>query len=586
MRAAYPRHAERLTVLNEIVADAARRRAPPTAASVSRSSRSAARNTDGAKTVHQPARRAVRRIRDMNRVCSAGTGSFLEYKAQALTASTTSRSSASAARSRRPPDLGQTCTVFVADAAAEALADGFSRDDIFAGLQYSVIKNYIGRCAMGDRPLRAHLLSGQAGQQPIARAYAGGGHRSRGRRAAQSGRHGSAGDRPAGKRGARRRGDAPPASHPAAAAEAPTSVLRRPSRTPPSTSMSFCRPGCWSTRRGAAPTSSAATCAGWRSRSSRSPGSVVASSPAATVPSTTSVPRWARSCPRTPNPYRERTELLTSLLDEAALVAAGPSRRPLAGRRIGLPQAHYLIDSLPFFATFLSALGADVWSCGPQLRPWPAATGAARRRAPARRSRSPTGSPRRPPASRSTPFSNRSSSTCRRTAPPAPSPVPSPKARPRCSITRWPASRWRPRRSYDPCCSPSRPRALAERTWPSARGGGASARRHRRRRRARRPYRRVRGLGTLPARPARHRRAGAVVCPRPGGAGRADRGRDPRRPRSGHQFGHPRPRRRQRRRGPAARLLPAGRGDAGFAHRALGRRRGDLARRAVGRRRG
>ena len=61
-----------------------------------------------------------------------------------------------------------------------------------------------------------------------------------------------------------------------------------------------------------------------------------------------------------PNPYRERAELLAGLLDEAAQVAAGSAGRPLAGRRIGLPQAHYLIDSLPFFATFLSALGAEV----------------------------------------------------------------------------------------------------------------------------------------------------------------------------------------------------------------------------------
>ena len=87
---------------------------------------------------------------DMNRVCSAGTGSFLEEQALTHGLDDIADFGVLAARSDNPPDLGQTCTVFVADVAAEALADGFTRNDIFAGLQYSVIKNYIGR-VMGDR---------------------------------------------------------------------------------------------------------------------------------------------------------------------------------------------------------------------------------------------------------------------------------------------------------------------------------------------------------------------------------------------------------------------------------------------------
>ena len=54
--------------------------------------------------------------------------------------------------SEGPPDLGQTCTVFVADVAAEALNDGYSREDIFAGLQHSVVRNYRSR-VMGQRRL-------------------------------------------------------------------------------------------------------------------------------------------------------------------------------------------------------------------------------------------------------------------------------------------------------------------------------------------------------------------------------------------------------------------------------------------------
>ncbi len=52
----------------------------------------------------------------------------------------------------RPPDLGQMCTVYVADAAALAVKEGYTRADIFAGFQYSVIHNYLHR-VMGQRTL-------------------------------------------------------------------------------------------------------------------------------------------------------------------------------------------------------------------------------------------------------------------------------------------------------------------------------------------------------------------------------------------------------------------------------------------------
>ena len=87
---------------------------------------------------------------DMNRVCSAGTGSFLEEQAMAYGVEDIALFGELAAQSQNPPELGQMCTVFVADVAADALADGYSREDIFAGLQYSVIRNYKNR-VMGNR---------------------------------------------------------------------------------------------------------------------------------------------------------------------------------------------------------------------------------------------------------------------------------------------------------------------------------------------------------------------------------------------------------------------------------------------------
>ena len=110
---------------------------------------------------------------DMNRVCSAGTGSFLEEQAIAHGVDDIVEFGRLAARSDGPPDLGQTCTVFVADVAAEALGDGFSREDIFAGLQHSVVRNYRSR-VMGQRRLldRVFFQGKPASDPALARTLA------------------------------------------------------------------------------------------------------------------------------------------------------------------------------------------------------------------------------------------------------------------------------------------------------------------------------------------------------------------------------------------------------------------------------
>ena len=152
-RAAFPELDGRLAVQNEIVAHA-------TAA--------AALDPDGgrslsiveiggqdAKFINVENGRVV--DADMNRVCSAGTGSFLEEQAVAHGVDDIAEFGRLAARSDGPPDLGQTCTVFVADVAAEALGDGYTRADIFAGLQYSVVRNYRSR-VMGQRRLLGRVF--------------------------------------------------------------------------------------------------------------------------------------------------------------------------------------------------------------------------------------------------------------------------------------------------------------------------------------------------------------------------------------------------------------------------------------------
>ncbi len=110
---------------------------------------------------------------DMNRVCSAGTGSFMEEQAIAHGVPDIEEFGRLAAESEGPPDLGQTCTVFVADVATEALNDGYSRADIFAGLQHSVVRNYRSRVMGQRRLLRRVFFQGKPASDPsLARTLA------------------------------------------------------------------------------------------------------------------------------------------------------------------------------------------------------------------------------------------------------------------------------------------------------------------------------------------------------------------------------------------------------------------------------
>jgi activator of 2-hydroxyglutaryl-CoA dehydratase/predicted nucleotide-binding protein (sugar kinase/HSP70/actin superfamily) len=94
---------------------------------------------------------------DMNKACSAGTGSFLEEQAAFYGVTDVEEIARLAAQSERPPDLGQMCTVYVAEAASAAQQDGFSTGDIFAGFQYSILHNYLNR-VMGQRTLASRIF--------------------------------------------------------------------------------------------------------------------------------------------------------------------------------------------------------------------------------------------------------------------------------------------------------------------------------------------------------------------------------------------------------------------------------------------
>jgi len=333
-RAAYPEAGPRLTVLNEIVAHAtaAVRDDPDGGRSLS----IVEIGGQDAKFINVRDGRVV--DSDMNRVCSAGTGSFLEEQAEAFGLEDVTVLGELAGRSQGPPDLGQTCTVFVADVAAEALAQGFTREDIFAGLQYSVVRNYCGR-VKGDRPLLDTVFfQGKPATSPsLARTLAA----VTGRTVVVPADPGAMGAIGVALLAAERLDGTERAAFARTDAALDLGVVldaavveRHERRCGEPSCGNLCRLEV-----------AEVEVAGERRR----------------VVSGGSCPKYdqlgavGEKLPReAPRPFRERRELLERLCDE---VVPDP-RGPFAGLRVGLPVAHYLLDLAPFFAAFFAVLGA------------------------------------------------------------------------------------------------------------------------------------------------------------------------------------------------------------------------------------
>ncbi|MFW5501476.1 MULTISPECIES: acyl-CoA dehydratase activase [unclassified Maridesulfovibrio] len=107
----------------------------------------------------------------MNKVCAAGTGSFIEEQAKKIGIALEDYAD-TAFQSEAPINLGERCTVFMETSIAAHLAQGDSIPDIAAGLCYSIIKNYtnrvVGRKKVGKKIL---LQGGVAYNQAIINAF-------------------------------------------------------------------------------------------------------------------------------------------------------------------------------------------------------------------------------------------------------------------------------------------------------------------------------------------------------------------------------------------------------------------------------
>ncbi len=81
----------------------------------------------------------------MNKVCAAGTGSFLEEQAEKLGISIKEEFAANALAATSPANLGERCTVFMESELLKHQQAGVDTPDLAAGLAYSIVFNYLNR---------------------------------------------------------------------------------------------------------------------------------------------------------------------------------------------------------------------------------------------------------------------------------------------------------------------------------------------------------------------------------------------------------------------------------------------------------
>ncbi len=108
---------------------------------------------------------------EMNRICAAGTGSFLEEQAAKIGVDIRNFGPL-ALTAQTPLDLGERCTVFIEGALSNALGRREDKADIVAGLAYSIVRNYLTR-VVADHPLGNHIFlqGGIAYNQGVVNAF-------------------------------------------------------------------------------------------------------------------------------------------------------------------------------------------------------------------------------------------------------------------------------------------------------------------------------------------------------------------------------------------------------------------------------
>jgi len=110
----------------------------------------------------------------MNEACSAGTGSFLEESATGdLNIHTAPEIGPIALQAKAPLKFGEHCSAFINSDIRKAMQQGAAREDVVAGLIFSIVANYLNR-VVGNRSVGDHIVlqGGVAKNSAIPLAFA------------------------------------------------------------------------------------------------------------------------------------------------------------------------------------------------------------------------------------------------------------------------------------------------------------------------------------------------------------------------------------------------------------------------------
>lgn len=110
----------------------------------------------------------------MNKICAAGTGSFLEEEAARLGVSIIGEFAERALEAGAPADLGCRCTVFMDTEVVVAQARKATLPDLCAGLAFAIARNYLDRVVEGRKlGERIVIQGGVAANRAVVAAFTG-----------------------------------------------------------------------------------------------------------------------------------------------------------------------------------------------------------------------------------------------------------------------------------------------------------------------------------------------------------------------------------------------------------------------------
>jgi predicted CoA-substrate-specific enzyme activase len=109
---------------------------------------------------------------EMNKVCAAGTGSFLEEQAEKLDINIVNEFGEKAFASECPVKLGDRCTVFMESDLNSFMQRGVKNNNLVGGLAYSIVYNYLQK-VVGDRKIgnKIFFQGGVANNKAVVAAF-------------------------------------------------------------------------------------------------------------------------------------------------------------------------------------------------------------------------------------------------------------------------------------------------------------------------------------------------------------------------------------------------------------------------------